>query len=604
MSSGHSGCRERGLVPESGGMIRGTGPPLGFPIILLSLCVLLRTGATFAQCEVHEDAKLIASDASGDDHFGGSVSASGDTIVIGARFDDCSAGANCGSAYVYRFNGSTWVEQTKLTASDAAAGDEFGISVSISGDIIVAGAIHDDCAAGIDCGSAYVFRFEGSTWVQQQKLTASDATANHYFGFRVSVSGDLIIVGVFGDECPDGVYCGATYVFRFDGSTWVQEAKLTASDAAQGDLFGASVSVSGNVAVVGAYARDCGAGLDCGSAYVYRFNGSAWLDEGKLTAPDASPGDLFGISVSVSGDAAVVGALYHDCVAGFNCGAAYVYRFNGSTWVEEQKLTASDAASDDRFGNSVSVNGSISVVAAALDDCEGGIDCGSVYVYRFNGSAWVEEVKLTASGAMDAEHFGASVSIGADKAVVGAPGSRCTAGSNCGSAYVHTLGSPPLPFPFDCNGNGIADECDIDSGVSRDADGNGIPDECEVGSCCDGGTGVCADDIPITQCTGPRQTWTVNTPCADLDPACVVPVGACCDHDPFGGCTEGVTRSACSCPRCEWTEDATCDVVACSRESIPTVSGWALAVLSLLLLTGAKLRFGRGWRGAVRLSHN
>jgi len=191
------------------------------------------------------------------------------------------------------------------------------------------------------------------------------------------------------------------------------------------------------------------------------------------------------------------------------------------------------------------------------------------------------------------------------------------------------------PACTDCNSNAIPDECDIHEGVSRDADANGIPDECEPGACCDGSTGICVEDVTAALCTGDRRSWSVNTLCAELDPPCagaccdlltgictdnVLPsacsgaqqrwtggatcneaaceavTGACCDHDPFGDCTDGLTRAECNCGRCEWTKLALCDDVQCPRDSIPTVSAWGLAILSLLLMTGAKIRFGRGQR--------
>lgn len=184
---------------------------------------------------------------------------------------------------------------------------------------------------------------------------------------------------------------------------------------------------------------------------------------------------------------------------------------------------------------------------------------------------------------------------------------------------------------LDCNGSGMPDECDIRAGVSRDTDVNGIPDECEAGACCDGSTGFCADNVPMALCTGDERSWSVNTLCAELDPPCAgaccdlltavctenarhtaclgaqqrwtggatcseagceAVTGACCNHDPFGGCTDGLTQADCDCGRCEWTKLASCDDVECLRESIPTVGAWGLAILTLLLLTGAKIAFG------------
>ena len=298
------------------------------------MAIILGLGATqaFAQCA--EEDKLTASDAAARDWFGLSVALSGDTALVGAWLDDCTAGDDCGSAYVFRFNGFFWVEEQKLTALDAAAGDWFGVSVSVSGDTALVGAFSDDCTSGNDCGSAYIFRFNGTSWVQEHKLTASDAAGGDDFGISVSLSGDTAVVGARLDDCAAGNDCGAAYVFRFNGTDWDQEQKLTASDAAMFDEFGWSVSVSGGTVLVGAQADDCAAGAGCGSAYVFRFNGTSWDQEQKLTAADAGAGDAFGHSVSLSGETAVVGAL-GECAAGRDCGSAYVFRFNGNSWVEE-----------------------------------------------------------------------------------------------------------------------------------------------------------------------------------------------------------------------------------------------------------------------------
>jgi heat shock protein HslJ len=633
-------------------------------LILLAFAVAFSASEpdAVAQCALHEATKLTASDAGTFDSFGRSVSLSGDRALVGAYQDSgCAAGADgsyCGSAYVYRYNGSTWVQEQKLTASDAAGFAYFGVSVSLSGNRALVGTRR----------SAYVYRFEGTAWVEEQKLTASDAVASSYFGFSVSLSGDRALVGAVFDDCSAGLYCGSAYVYRYDGTAWVEEQKLTASDAAAGDRFGYSVSLSGDQALVGADYDNCAAGIRCGSAYVYRYDGTAWVEEQKLAASDAAEDDTFGSSVSLSGNRAIVGAELDDCAAGSNCGSAYVYRYDGTAWVEEQKLTASDAAQYSSLGRSVSLSGDRALVGAYQDDCAVGITCGSAYVHRYDGTAWVQEHKLTASDARAGDRLGFSVCLSGDRALVGAYLDACATGIYCGSAYVFTVESAdfaadcnanrvsdecdialcggesacgdcngsgipdgceiadcagdlgcadcnentvPDGCDPDCNANGIADECDIDvisadcnennvpdecdldEGVSVDADANGVPDECETGACCDGGHGVCLDGIAGASCTGSRQTWSVNIPCSGLSPPCTATGGACCDHDVFGSCTDGVTQGDCSCAACDWTEDASCEDLECPHEFIPTVNGWGLAVLALLLLTGAKVRFGR-----------
>ena len=242
---------------------------------LAAMIVVTGTVPALAQCT--EQQKLTADDAGANYRFGKSVSVSGQTVVVGSPFDSCGTGVSCGAAYVYRLNGTSWVAEQKLTASDATVEDHFGGSVSVSGETIVVGAAQDDCAAGVNCGSTYVFRFNGTSWVEEQKLTASDAAWQAWFGVSVTVGGDTVVVGADTISCAAGFACGAAYVFRFNGTSWVEEEKLTASDAAPFDQFGNSVSVTRNTVVVGAYLDACTTiGTRCGSAYVFTFNGTSW----------------------------------------------------------------------------------------------------------------------------------------------------------------------------------------------------------------------------------------------------------------------------------------------------------------------------------------
>ena len=461
--------------------------------------------------------KLLAADGVANDIFGTSVSVSGDVAVVGAILDDDN-GTSSGSAYIYRFNGTTWVQEQKLLADDGAAGDRFGISVSVSGapgsEVAVVGAHFDD-DNGSESGSAYIYRFNGAMWVQEQKLLASDGAANHVFGHSVSVSGapgsEVAVVGANGDD-DNGTSSGSAYIYRFNGAMWVQEQKLLADDGAQFEGFGFSVAVSGapgsEVVVVGADGDDDN-GSSSGSAYIFRFNGAMWVQEQKLTASDAAQFDLFGTSVSISGapgsEVAVVGANQDDD-NGLDSGSAYVYRFDGAMWVQEQKLLADDGAANDLFGTSVSISGApgaeVAVVGAYQDD-DNGINSGSAYIYRFNGATWAQEQKLLAFDGAVSDHFGKSVSVssapGAEVAVVGASLDDDN-GTDFGSAHIGDLRT--FRLCTDCNANGVADfldlvngadidcndnlipdACDIAGGFSMDADVNGIPDECEVSAC-------------------------------------------------------------------------------------------------------------------------
>ena len=282
---------------------------------VLSVLLLVALAANVNATEV----KITASDGAADDLFGGSVAISGDYAVVGAHYDD-DAGSDSGSAYIFKRDGTAWTEQTKITASDAAGG-YFGYSVAISGDYAVVGAYGDD-DAGYDSGSAYIFWYNGTAWTEQAKITASDGAAHDDFGTSVAISADYAVVGAWEDD-DAGSGSGSAYIFKRYGTEWTEQAKITASDSAAGDYFGRSVAISCDYAVVGACLDD-GAGLNSGSAYIFKRYGTEWTEQAKITASDSAAGDWFGKSVAISGDYAVVGA-YGDDDAGSGSGSAYIY---------------------------------------------------------------------------------------------------------------------------------------------------------------------------------------------------------------------------------------------------------------------------------------
>jgi hypothetical protein len=380
-------------------------------------------------------AKLTASDGGASDNFGYSVGVSGDTAVAGSRLDDTPAGTDAGSAYVFVLSGALWTQQAKLTASDAAASDQFGYSVAVSGDTAVVGTPLDSVPAGGQAGSAYVFVRSGTVWTQQAKLTASDGAFGDQFGWAVAVSGDTAVVGARFDDTQAGTGAGSAYAFVRSAGVWTQQAKLSAPDGAF-DEFGYSVAVYGNTAVVGARFDDTLAGTDAGSAYAFVRSGTVWTQQAKLTASDAAASDQFGYSVAVYGNAAVVGAPNGDSAGETDAGSAYGFVRSGGVWTEQTKLVASDGAFGDDFGLSVALYGSIAAVGAALDDTPAGIDAGSAYVFVRSGGVWSERADVTASDGAANDRFGWSVALGLSTGVVGAPFDDTPAGSDAGSAHV------------------------------------------------------------------------------------------------------------------------------------------------------------------------
>ena len=223
---------------------------------------------------------VAAGDGAAGDLFGNSVALSGDTALVGMIGDDTLAGANAGSAYVFTRTGTQWSQQAKLTASDGAAGDRFGMSVALSGDTALVGASLDDTPAGVDAGSAYVFTRSGTAWSEQQRLNAGDGAASDEFGRSVALSGNTALVGAYFTDTPAGADAGSAYIFTRPGPLWSQQSKLTASDGAASDEFGYSVALSGTTALVGAYRDDSAVtgNLDLGSAYLYTDNPNIFID--------------------------------------------------------------------------------------------------------------------------------------------------------------------------------------------------------------------------------------------------------------------------------------------------------------------------------------
>jgi hypothetical protein len=400
--------------------------------------------------------KLTAGDQGAGDEFGFDVVVEESTAVLGAHLDD-DVGSASGSAYVFERMGSAWVERAKLCASDAGPFDRFGWSVALCGDTLVVGSPNED-GAGMDSGAAYVFARSGTLWTEEAKLTSGDAAAFDHFGYAVSVSGDTALVGACGND-DAGPESGSAYVFRRTGSVWIQEGKLTAAGATGQDRFGQAVCVDGDTALVGACGED-DAGSESGAVHAFERNGSQWARRGKLTASDGSAGDWFGCAVSVHEDLALVGALYEDA-AGANSGSAYVFERAGSTWSEQAKLSPADAFAGDVFGCSVSIQAEKALVGAFGDD-DMGNNSGSAYLFVRAGPGWAEDSKLVPSDGAIGDVFGSAVSLSGGTALVGAywDDDGCPGGVNCdmGSAYVFSIcpgsvlatesvrvGNPPNP---------------------------------------------------------------------------------------------------------------------------------------------------------------
>ena len=374
--------------------------------------------------------KLLAKNGAENDGFGHSVSISGDTAVI----------TGGGAAYVFIPDGiGGWFQQAKLIATDEAEGNAFGTSVSIYGDTVVIGAFLDS-DNGINSGSAYIFkRDENGNWNQQAKLLVDDGDSDDLFGASVSIFENTVVIGAVWDnnETTNNTLQGSAYIFvRDEEGHWNQQAKLIADDISTQSSyysFGTSVSMSGEAVVIGTLSN---------SAYIFTQDDNGdWNQDSKLVSENGSTNDRFGISVSISGNTAVIGARADDGNA-LNSGSAYVFvRDVNGEWNQQTKLMADDGNENDWFGTSVSISEDTMIISAEGDDANG-TDSGSAYTFvRDDMGNWNQQTKLLAYDGSAHDRFGrssGSVSISGKTAVVAAVGDDDN-GTDSGSVYIFDL---------------------------------------------------------------------------------------------------------------------------------------------------------------------
>jgi len=290
-----------------------------------------------------ESAKLQASDGSAGDGFGRVVSISGDVALIGAPFDD-DHGTSSGAAYLFRFDGSQWQEEAKVTATDGAPFDRFGLVLSISGDVALVGAPFNGA------GSVYIFRFDGESWQEEPVLSNQGG----FFARSVSLNGNVALIGTN----------SSAIVYRFEGSTWQEEQVL-----AIGGAVASSLSLFGEQAIVGATSEGA-----AGKAYLFAFDGSNWQEQGVLTSPGEE--ESFAHTVSLSESRALIGVREADN----STRSAYVYRFDGTNWVQESQLNASNGASDHDFAHVVALADNKALIGAPKNE-QADEQSGRAYLY-------------------------------------------------------------------------------------------------------------------------------------------------------------------------------------------------------------------------------
>ncbi|MEZ5402007.1 MAG: hypothetical protein R2729_20205 [Bryobacteraceae bacterium] len=396
-----------------------------------------------------------------------------------------------------------FVQQAYLKAFNAGPIDDFGFAVAASGETVVVGAPFEDSAAtgvngdgtgdgSFDSGAAYVFVRSGGSWSQQAYLKASNPNPDDRFGSAVAISGDTIVVGapkedsvvvgVNGNQFDNNAQqAGAAYVFVRAGSAWAQQAYLKASNTESGDEFGRAVAISGDTAVIGATGEDSeatgvggngsanGAQL-AGAAYVFTRLGTFWSQQAYLKASNTNAFDQFGWSVAISGDTAIVGAPGESSVAtgangnqldnnSFASGAAYVFTRTGLTWSQQAYLKASNTGASDQFGYAVAASGETVAVGAPGEDSNAigvngsglndlSADSGAAYVFLRSAGLWNQQAYVKASNTGTADRFGWSLGLALETLVVGAVGEDSNATGVNGSQASDTSPDSGAAYVF------------------------------------------------------------------------------------------------------------------------------------------------------------
>jgi len=387
--------------------------------------------------------KVTASDGTANSYFGSAAALNGSTALIGADGDNSFQGA----AYLFTKSNGSWSEGQKLTASDGLPGDEFGYRVVLADNTLLVGAFTATVGGVVSQGAAYVFTQSDGTWSESQKLTASDGALFDNFGASVALDGSTLVVGANGATVGGNAAQGAVYVFTESNGTWTQTQKLTANDGAAYDNFGLSVALKGSTILVGSPRAAIGANAGQGALYVFTESNGTWSQTQKLTASDGATNDSFGESVALDGSTALIGA-YNATINGHTWqGAAYIFTESNGTWSEGQRLTASDGTAGANFGNAVALDGSTALIGADASTVGGNTYQGKAYLFTESGGNWSQSDTFIASdGAVD-DYFGAALAWDGVTALISTP--HPTIGGNTwqGAAYFYEQSATPTPTP-------------------------------------------------------------------------------------------------------------------------------------------------------------
>lgn len=451
-----------------------------------SALVFTRVGSTWSLVQT-----LLASDANPSNFFGGNVAVQGNTALVGAGGRENGRGAvyafvrnggpfieqdiltpsvdtvrdnfaaavaldgeravgapprpdffGQGALFVYERTGNDWLETARLLAASGQPEDRLGTDLVLQGGVVLGGAPGARIAANNDQGAAYEFLHAGGTvWNQGQRLDSGNGGTFAGMGRAVAVFDRWAVVGAPREDVGNDDMRGVAHVYAREGSTWTYDARLIAPDGAAEDFFGSAVAVSASHIAVGAPGRNRAASADQGAAYVFVRDGNAWVPQATLLAPTSDQFDAgvgYGSSLALQGTRLLVGAPGARSAGQANAGAGFVLERNGANWSPVARLSAPDAAADDRAGTAVALDGGTAVLGAPGDDVDGRSNQGSASVYVTTGGAWAFQARLAAPDGEASDDAGGAVGLVLDQALLGVPDAAISGRMQQGAVRVFT----------------------------------------------------------------------------------------------------------------------------------------------------------------------
>ena len=421
------------------------------------------------------DTRLLAPEPQQFASFSSALALAPGTLFVGAPKTDVEDHPNSGAAYVFADVDGVWVFQQELIAPEHADHDNFGSAIAMHESWAFIGAPGDDERAD-DAGAVHVFILNGDTWGHLQKLTSGEAAPSQDFGASIAVSGNWCVIGAPGDT-EFGFAAGAVYAFQYEQPWWVLRQRFTSPDPGAFFRFGGAVAIKDNLLVVGS-PGDSEAGDRAGSVYVYQLEADLWQLDRKLLADDADAGDEFGRSLALGETRMLIGAPFDGPNGGLS-GSVYVVEILQepvhNLGLLSVKIFPADGATLQTFGSAVSLVEDTAIIGAG-GDSEGVAGGGAAYVFNWTPSGWMQSHKVTDALSGASAGLGKAVAFDGARAVIGAPNAQSQLdGVRVGAAL--TIDAPDFG---DCDANGFSDACDIHIDPSLDQDGNGILDQCET----------------------------------------------------------------------------------------------------------------------------